>query len=63
MIAVKKEGIIIQKTVLDFENEGILNPASIKEGNNIHLLCCHRRACINQSELLKKLMLNTIDHD
>lgn len=37
MIAVKKEGIIIQKTVLNFENEGVLNPASIKEGNNVHL--------------------------
>lgn len=37
MIAVKKEGIIIQKTLLDFENQGVLNPASIKEGNNVHL--------------------------
>ena len=37
MIEVKKEGIIIQKTLLDFENEGVLNPASIKEGNNVHL--------------------------
>lgn len=37
MVAVKKEGIIIQKTALDFENEAVLNPASIKEGNNVHL--------------------------
>lgn len=37
MIAVKKEDIIIQKTLLHFKNEGVLNPASIKEGNNVHL--------------------------
>ncbi|MGZ9736430.1 glycoside hydrolase family 130 protein [Flavobacterium sp. GNP002] len=37
MVAVKKEGIVIQKTALDFENEAVLNPASIKEGNNVHL--------------------------
>jgi predicted GH43/DUF377 family glycosyl hydrolase len=37
MITVKKEGIIIQKTLFDFENEAVLNPASIKEGNSVHL--------------------------
>lgn len=37
MISVKKEGIILEKTNLEFENEGVLNPATIKEGNTIHL--------------------------
>lgn len=37
MVGVKKEGIIIQKTDLLFENEGVLNPAVIKEGNEVHL--------------------------
>jgi predicted GH43/DUF377 family glycosyl hydrolase len=37
MIAVKKEGILIQKTDLNFENEGVLNPAVIKEGDYVHL--------------------------
>ncbi len=37
MIEVKKEGIILQKTALEFENEGVLNPAVIKEGNLIHM--------------------------
>jgi len=37
MIAVRKEGIIIQKTALFFENEGVLNPAVIKEGDSVHL--------------------------
>ncbi len=37
MIAVKKEGVILMKTTLGFENEGVLNPAAIKEGDTIHL--------------------------
>ena len=37
MLNVKKEGIILEKTTLDFENEGVLNPAAIKEGNFVHL--------------------------
>ena len=37
MLTVKKEGILIEKTTLDFENEGVLNPAVIKEGNHVHL--------------------------
>lgn len=37
MIEVKKEGIIITKTDLEFENEGVLNPAVIREGDNVHL--------------------------
>ncbi len=37
MIEVKKEGIILEKTALEFENEGVLNPAVIKEGESVHL--------------------------
>ncbi len=37
MIEVKKEGIVLLKTQLGFENEGVLNPAEIMEGNTIHV--------------------------
>jgi len=37
MIEVKKEGIILKRTDLGFENEGVLNPAVIQEGNNVHV--------------------------
>lgn len=37
MIEVKKDGILLKKTTLGFENEGVLNPAVISEGDCIHL--------------------------
>src|SRR6185436_16382581 len=37
MIEVKKEGILLKKTTLGFENEGVLNPAVISEGDRIYL--------------------------
>ncbi|MEP7263882.1 MAG: pesticidal protein Cry7Aa [Bacteroidota bacterium] len=37
MVTVKKEGIVLKKTDLPFENEGVLNPAVIREGNNVHM--------------------------
>ena len=37
MIQVKKEGVILEKTIIPFENEGVLNPAAIKEGDFVHL--------------------------
>lgn len=37
MIAVKKEGILLNKTTLPFENEGVLNPAAIRVGEDVHL--------------------------
>jgi len=37
MIEVKKEGVILRKADIDFENEGVLNPAVIREGDMIHL--------------------------
>ncbi len=36
-ISVKKEGIILLKTELGFENEGVLNPAVMQEGTNVHI--------------------------
>lgn len=37
MIIVKKEGIILEKTELEFENEGVLNPAAIRIDDSVHL--------------------------
>lgn len=37
MIQVKKDGIILDKTLLPFENEGVLNPAAKREGDFVHL--------------------------
>lgn len=38
MIQVKKEGIILKKTELEFEEEGVLNPAIYQDGNTVHIL-------------------------
>ena len=38
MISVKKLGVVLEKTVQGFENEAVLNPAVIKEGNMVHML-------------------------
>ncbi|WP_295796680.1 hypothetical protein [Mucilaginibacter sp.] len=37
MVEVKKEGIILQTSSLDFENESVLNPAVWQDGNKVHL--------------------------
>ncbi len=37
MINIKREGIILEKTNLTFENEGVMNPAVIAEGSTVHL--------------------------
>ena len=37
MIKIKKEGILLKKTNLDFESEGVLNPAVIHENDCVHL--------------------------
>lgn len=37
MLDVKKEGVILNKTPLIFENEGVLNPGIIKEGEYVHM--------------------------
>jgi len=38
MITVKKEGVLLSKTDLEFENDGVLNPAVIREGDHVHLI-------------------------
>jgi predicted GH43/DUF377 family glycosyl hydrolase len=37
MIDVEKHGILLSKTDLEFENEGVLNPAIIRQGDNVHI--------------------------
>jgi predicted GH43/DUF377 family glycosyl hydrolase len=37
MVEIKKEGILLKKTTLGFENEGVLNPAIILDNGIIHL--------------------------
>jgi beta-1,2-mannobiose phosphorylase / 1,2-beta-oligomannan phosphorylase len=34
MIKVEKKGVLLEKTELEFENEGVLNPAAIRVGEN-----------------------------
>jgi len=56
MIGVKKEGIILTKTDLEFENEGVVNPAAIREGDSVHLFYRAMRNC----PLLFKVSLNIL---
>ncbi len=37
MIEVTKHGVILEKTDLGFENAGVLNPAIVQEGKQVHL--------------------------
>lgn len=37
MVIVKKEGIILEKSSNEFENEGVLNPAVIRVGDSVHI--------------------------
>jgi predicted GH43/DUF377 family glycosyl hydrolase len=37
MIEVKKTGVLITSTNLEFENEGVLNPAVIRQGDSVHI--------------------------
>jgi len=37
MIEVKKEGVLLTKTDLEFENDGVLNPAVIRQNDSVHL--------------------------
>ncbi|MDR2848651.1 MAG: pesticidal protein Cry7Aa [Bacteroidales bacterium] len=37
MITVKREGVLLEKTDLAFENDGVMNPAVIAEGRDVHL--------------------------
>lgn len=37
MVLVKREGIILEPTKLEFENKGVFNPACVRKGNNVHM--------------------------
>lgn len=37
MLNLKSEGIILEKSSLDFESKGVFNPACIKTGNTVHM--------------------------
>ena len=37
MIKVKKEGIVLAKSDMEFENAGVLNPAAIRVGDSVHI--------------------------
>ncbi len=37
MLRINREGVLLEKTNLEFENEGVLNPAIYQEGNDIFL--------------------------
>ena len=38
MVTVKKEGIVLKKTNLIFENDSVLNPGVYQDGNTLHML-------------------------
>ena len=37
MIAVKREGVILEKTFHEFENESVSNPGVFQDGNTVHI--------------------------
>ena len=37
MTMVKKEGVILEPTELEFENQGVLNPTVVQQGNTLHM--------------------------
>ena len=37
MVEVKKEGVILESTNLEFESQAVLNPACVQEGNTVHM--------------------------
>ena len=38
MITVKKEGVVLEKSWREFENEAVCNPAVFQDGNTVHIL-------------------------
>ncbi len=37
MVHVQREGILLEKTHLDFESEGVLNPGCLQSGSSVHI--------------------------
>ena len=50
MVAVKKQGVLITKSKLVFECDGVLNPAVIAEGETVHLF--YRAVCTHNYSVL-----------
>lgn len=38
MLTIRKEGILLKKTALEFENDSVLNPGIMQEGDTVHML-------------------------
>jgi hypothetical protein len=38
MLKVKKEGVILKKSELAFENDSVLNPGTYQDGNTVQML-------------------------
>jgi beta-1,2-mannobiose phosphorylase / 1,2-beta-oligomannan phosphorylase len=61
MLSVKKEGILLKKTSLGFEVDGVLNPALIKDDGAIHLfyraVAKHNYSSIGYCKLITPLIV------
>lgn len=55
MLIVKREGVVLEKTTNDFENDSVLNPAIFAEGNILHMFYravkTHNRSSIGYCKL------------
>jgi len=66
MIEVKKEGVILKCSDLDFENEAVLNPAVMQKGDKVHLFyrAVHKnnQSCIGYCRLDGPLTIEQKDN-
>ena len=37
MVNIKKEGVLLESTKNEFENQAVLNPTVVQQGNTLHL--------------------------
>ena len=58
MVEVKKEGIVLEKTALGFEWEGVLNPAVIHYGDFIHIFIELWQKVIIQVSVMQNLQVH-----
>ena len=65
MIAVKDEGIVLEKTDLEFEDRGVLNPACIQEAGVTHMFyrAVNRNeiSCIGYCQLVDNKVVKRLD--
>jgi beta-1,2-mannobiose phosphorylase / 1,2-beta-oligomannan phosphorylase len=63
MLSIRKLGILLEITNLDFEHEGVLNPAVIRHGNIIHLfyraVAKHNHSTIGYAQLSSPTQIST----